>query len=331
MIHDEVKTSLDVYMWDVGHGLSMTFVSPYLRSTQSGHIINRRRVIQADAGINGKYGFYPIRHLVENRGLQTIDCLVISHVDQDHIDDLVSVDELTCNSRLSVLTLLRNRTYPTNMISEDPTQESDAKAAYRDLHINYQSEAYDPNLLKAGNFGGIEVKSGHLDYRDGLDSNNSSLIVSVEFGKTQFIIPGDIEGSAVLEMQATGKLPQPLNNAYRILIAPHHGRESADPGELLKIYQPAIVLASAKEEDEFTDSCFSSSDKVYGHPVINTDGSQTRHKFMATKGEAFHVEVDPTNDYFPKIKRFSYRQPSLSEIRAAAARQLLSDYYNPLR
>lgn len=304
MIHEENTYNLDLYIWDVGHGLSVTVVTPYI-GIASNFQINRRRVIQVDAGINGQYEFSPIKHLVEKRGLHTIDCLMISHVDRDHIDDLDTIDDLQQKEKLEIITLLRNKTFPTNLISDDQSQESPEKTFYRKLHSTYIFPVSGPNSLIPKNYGGLIINSCYLDYREGLDSNNSSLVVSISFGNTQIIIPGDIDGNSVLELKALGKLPNP-KDGYRILIAPHHGRESAEPVALVEHYRPSIVLASAKEEDEYTDNIFSSSNLVTGHPVFNSDGQMSMHKFNATKGEAFHINIDPNFGYLPIIKRVSY-------------------------
>lgn len=306
MIHIENTQNLDVYVWDVGHGLSVTCVTPYVPYANGGIPIQRRRVIQIDAGNNSQYNFSPVKHLTENRGLKIIDCLVISHVDQDHIADLADIDDLRRAGNLTIKTLLRNSTYPTALISADQTEETRPKTVYRELHSSYTSPAYDPDILTSMNFGGVSVVACYLDYREGLESNSCSVVTSVTFGNTQIIIPGDIEGDAVLELKALNKLPGRIGE-NRILIAPHHGRESADSSALLEHFAPKVVLASAMEEDEFTDGLFSSSQHISGHPIIYANGNSNQHKFMATKGEAFHINVNPSLNYFPLIKRVPYR------------------------
>lgn len=305
MIHQENTQNLDVYIWDVGHGLSVTCVTPYVLSANGGIPIQRRRVIQIDAGNNSQYNFSPIKHLCENRGLNTIDCLVLSHVDQDHIADLANVDDLRRSGNLTVKTLLRNKTYPTGLISEDPSEETRPKTVYRELHSSYSLPIYDPDTLTPMNFGGVSVVACYLDYRDGLESNNCSVVTSIAFGKTQIIVPGDIEGDAVTELKELGKLPGRIGE-NRILVAPHHGRESAGATALLEHFEPKIVLASAMEEDEFTDDLFSSSQHISGHQITYANGTSRPHKFMATKGEALHITVYPHLDFYPHIKRVPY-------------------------
>ncbi|MCL5073500.1 MAG: hypothetical protein M1308_21795 [Actinobacteria bacterium] len=304
----------DIYIWDVGHGLSVTVISPFINAA-SGYQIGRRRVVQIDAGSNFQTNFFPSKHLVNIKNLSVIDCLILTHPDKDHIDDLVNIDELMKLNKLKVLTLLRNRTIPINEISEDKTEETEAKSVYRKFHQRYTGEADQYQKLLPENFGGITFKTTYLDFKEGMNINNASVVVNIEFAGTHILIAGDLEADGAKELISLGKLLKPDENSYKILIAPHHGSETAEPVDLLNHFNPHIVLASVEEGNEHTDNIYSCKDYVKGFPIIKSDGIVERNcKFNGTKGEAIHIEIPASLNQIlgPTIKRISYKQPKQS-------------------
>lgn len=312
-------SNLDIFIWDVAHGLSITIITPFVRSA-SGIVINRRRVIQIDAGVNNEYNFRPIHHLVHKRGLQVIDWLILSHPDKDHIDELPEVLKMIVEGKLTVSCLFRNNSIPNSTISEVSAEETEAKTTYKHFNNTYNGVVEPHNALTPLNFGGLEIQNTFL-YHTGEQNehNNLSVVVSVKLGGVQLIIPGDLEEEGVDSLITLGWMPAAYPQSYRILVAPHHGSKEAKPASLLKFYKPHIVLASAEKDHEYTDPLYSSPDYVYGHPVINGSGSEEHHRFSATKGETIHIE---TYGHYPTIKRIPYGKPSLEAILMAAQRLL---------
>ena len=306
----ELSNNLDIYIWDVGHGLSITVVTPSVSESVGFASYSRRKVVQIDAGTNSDYDFSPIKHMVENRKLSVIDALVLTHPDLDHISDLANLTELVGQNKVQVKVLSRNRTIPHSAISEDPSKECEAKSVYKDLDLEYTNPLNDAERLSNNPnfFGGVNFDHTHLHYNEAdKEFNNASVVFTAQFNKFQILIPGDLEGSGAEELIKKRTLPSAIDGAWRILIAPHHGRESAEPAQLLEHFKPDIVLASAKEGDEYTDPRYCNSKHILGVGVIESDGrTVNQHKFRATKGEAFHITTDGQNK--PTIKRFVYKQ-----------------------
>lgn len=78
--------SLETKFWDVQHGCAC-----YLKTPNNRHIVY-------DLG-TGSYGaglkeFSPLRHLKDKLGVGRLDYVVISHPNLDHIDDILSFDDL---------------------------------------------------------------------------------------------------------------------------------------------------------------------------------------------------------------------------------------------
>lgn len=295
---------LDVYIWDVGHGLSVTIITPFVQQAM-GTPLNRRRVIQFDVGVNNKYNFSPILHLTNNRGLQIVDWLILSHPDQDHISDLPNILRLQQGSKLEVLNLMRNVTIPDAHISEDPFQESQPKTVYKHLNSSYVHQVAPANWLLPANFGGVEVGTIFLPYQGKNDFNNASIVASVKFGSIQLIIPGDLAEEGAASLIDTGQMVAPAMNCFRLLVAPHHGSDTAKPAKLLRYLKPHKVLASVEENHEFSDPLYSSPEYVYGHPITKSNGVEEVRRFTGTKGELIHLQ---TYGHYPNLKKQTYDQ-----------------------
>ncbi len=295
-------SALDIYIWDVGHGLSITIITPYVDNI-FGSPFKRRRVIQVDAGSNDPYGFSPIKHLVNNLGLSDIDHMFITHADQDHINDLPNAFQLVNEGKLNIHTFTRNRSVPDIILSEDPTKEKSAKTIYKHLNQTYIAPVPMEHLFLPQNFGGVEVNSTFLSFLEGKTLNNTSLVVEIKFGTTQFIIPGDLEEEGAALLIDSGRMFIRDMNRYRILVAPHHGSSTAKPAKLLGHLHPHKVLASVEENHELTDPLYSSPDYVLGHEIELFNGEKVIRRFTGTKGQLIHLK---TYGHIPMLKKISY-------------------------
>ncbi len=275
-------------LWDVGQGLSSTVFTPEVTSIGD-KVFNRRRVVQIDAGHNSETDFSPITHIVKSFNYDVIDNLVLTHPDLDHISDLPNLDELVKNNELKVSTLLRNRSFPKQVVSEEENKESQAKTVYKNLDERYTADCAVWNRLSIpDNFGGIKFDYDYLDYSDDSDINDCSILMEVQYGVLKIIIPGDITSAGFNQLVEQEKVSASSEEDIVFLVAPHHGKESADPKDILGFYKPDLVLASAASGDENTDSIYS-SDLVTGYPVEGQSGDS---KFITTKrGSAIMIRM----------------------------------------
>lgn len=283
------STNLDIILWDVEHGLSVTIITPYVANA-SNMPINRRRVIQFDLGSNLTNNFSPISYL-SNKGLSTIDCLVVSHPDKDHINDFLSLHSLVGQGKLSVLTLLRNRTIPTHTISENQAIEEDQKKIFRHYDNKYNASCPTWHALSPFNFGGVSFYSAMVSYYDGIKSNDLSVLLLIQFGGMQIIIPGDLEDTGFNYLKSMNRMPSLSSSMKRFFVAPHHGSKTVKPANMLNHFNPHIVLASVERGNEYTDSLYSSEAYVEGYPVISSDGQVSTSKFCGTKGNSLHIQA----------------------------------------
>ena len=109
-------------------------------------------------------------------------------------------------------------------------------------------------------------------------SNNSSLIVSVFYGKTRWLFMGDAEGARLSEWLAENADTQ-METTYDFLKVPHHGKYQRKLGDLVVATWPkyAVITSSDDEpEDDVTSVYLRTDAKLYltrrGAVLFSTDG-----------------------------------------------------------
>jgi competence protein ComEC len=82
---------------------------------------------------------------------------------------------------------------------------------------------------------------------DQQDRNNGSLVVKAAFGKTAFLLTGDIMADAESNLlrRTDGNL------ASTVLLAPHHGSKSSNTPGLIQAVRPQTVVISAGAGNRF--------------------------------------------------------------------------------
>lgn len=281
--------NLQVFIWDVGHGLSVSIFTPDVVMSP---VELRRRWIQFDANNNTETNFSPIAHIYD-RGFRTMDYLIISHPDQDHIGDLPALQYLRESDydKLRLRILSRNRTLPSGAISENPENEVQAKTDYRKLDTEYiYPNILDIDQLTAVNFGGVVANSAYNDYSEEFEINDCSLLYSIEFDNLFLVLPGDMTSYGFTKLVEENKIATPSDSQNVILIAPHHGSETVEAEAFLQFYKPKIVLASAGNQDTNSDQIYSSN-LVQGYPVV---GEPNLRKYLTTKhNNAILIDITP--------------------------------------
>ena len=92
---------------------------------------------------------------------------------------------------------------------------------------------------RSGRVGEVAYQVLHPQAGKQVESDNaSSLCLLLEFAGKRILLPGDLEGSGLLDL--TQLPPRPCH----VLMAPHHGSLTLDPSELLVWCQPQLVIIS---------------------------------------------------------------------------------------
>lgn len=177
---------------------------------------------------------------LRNNGVFSLDAMIVSHPDSDHIGGLITVLEAT---DITIDTVIYNG-YP-----------GDTQTWY-DFATAVENEGL---TLITAQFPG-EIHWGTttayiLNPISGLihpDTNAASLVLLLDHDEVDTLFTGDIDGSVEAEIIARGT---PI--AADLLKVPHHGSDTGTSIELLNAVQPQ-------------DSMISVGPNPYGHPGMET-------------------------------------------------------------
>lgn len=203
---------------------------------------------------------------LETEDIQTLDYLVITHFDKDHVGGADKILET-----VEVQEVL------------EPDYESDSK----------QTEQYKEAMAAKGitpekvtdttdvPFAGADCTvypPRQEDYEE--EDNDFSLVLSVTFGEERFLFAGDCEKERLSELMAE----EDLNLRHQVLKVPHHGREEKNSDKFLLAVSPEAAVITCSEEEapdrEILDLLAQLGAEVYltsdGTVTCVTDGSALR-------------------------------------------------------
>lgn len=166
--------------------------------------------------------------------IRTIDIMVLSHPNSDHLNGLLFVAE-----HFKVGQLWANG------------QAQDTAAYDRFRRIVTQRAIVAPEfkaLARRHDFGPVQVQilwppenfQQYINTHPFDDPNNNSIVLRVVAGDVAMVLPGDIEGAAerALVSQKGRELKSDL------LVAPHHGSRTSSTERFLQVLQPQTVIIS---------------------------------------------------------------------------------------
>jgi competence protein ComEC len=226
---------------------------------------------------------------------RTLDVMVLTHPDTDHVTGLVGVLER----------------YQVDMvIFRDLEIDSDVYAHWKRLLESegadiYQGEAGLHLVLDRG----LEMMVLHpgadlVDLREE-NTNNHSIVTRLTYGAVSVLLPGDIEAEVerqLVEAHGTGPVPfvpgpkgqgRPVQGdaslRSTVLKAAHHGSCTSTTEGFLEAVDPEIVVISVGEENDFGHPCAEVLQRLAELSVYRTDVHGTVE--VITDGAQVWVEV----------------------------------------
>jgi beta-lactamase superfamily II metal-dependent hydrolase len=187
-----------------------------------------------DCGHDDEIGFRPSSYL-RSLGYRSIQHLVISNFDQDHVSD---IPNLIAEFRIDVL--FRNRSISGPDLTRLKLKGgplSNAMNATIGLHGRY---VHPPPTTA---FPGIEFETFCNRYPDFTDTNNLSVVSFVHTSRFSIVLPGDLEAAGWRALLKNRDFVQHLARV-NIFVASHHGRENGFCNEVFDICRPAVILIS---------------------------------------------------------------------------------------
>lgn len=192
--------------------------------------VTEEGTVLVDCGLKG-FG-ETILETLEAQGIDTIDVLILTHFDKDHIGGAAAVLE-----GVAVGTVYQS----------NAPKDSSAYAAYC---AALEAAGLTPITLRAATsftLGGVTFTLDAPDQESYTESpsNNASLILSVEHGANRLLFTGDAESARLEEFLRRN------HYTYTLLKLPHHGAWDSQTDDLIASTKPQYALiTSSKEEPE---------------------------------------------------------------------------------
>lgn len=213
-------------------------------------------------------------------GISTIDTLVLTHPDADHVG---GCDELLADVQVE------NVVRPGLPKDTDAWNECEAAINNGGAEV-WTDSAIDPDdHLNVTRYANVEVL--HLD-DSASDANEGSVVLQVTYGSTDFLLAGDIGCSTENDIVASG-----LAEDVEILKVAHHGSKYSTCNDWLDATQPETGVISVGNNN-------------YGHPATETLDRLSSHNVnvfrtdengdvtVRTNGQGYDVvpETETTQD-----------------------------------
>lgn len=223
------KKKLEVTFLDIGQGDSVFISTPGGKNIL---IDGGKRAIPPYSKFDaGKEVILPF---LKNKGVKRIDTLIATHPDVDHIGGLLAV----LDSDIQIDKVLDCGYKHTSHTYQDFLKKIERRR---------ETKYYQPRAGQVLNWGNeikVQVLSPAHLFRD---SNNSSIVVKLEFGDISFLLTGDAE------KEAEGEMVSRYGNRLKstVLKASHHGSRTGSSLDFLKMVRPQVAVISCGRKNKF--------------------------------------------------------------------------------
>ena len=207
-----------------------------------------------------------ILQYLKNNNITKLDYLIITHFDKDHVGSASSIID---NIEID------------NVLQSNCPKESE----YYDNYINSLNEKGITAQTISGDIsftlGEMSiVVNGPETLYDNNESNNSSLIISLNYGNTNYLFTGDAQNDRITDYLSTH------NSTYDFIKVPYHGHYQKKLQKLLETTKPnygVITCSNEEPEDEETISILNDLNIKYyltrnGSITVLSDGNEIKIK-----------------------------------------------------
>ncbi len=179
-----------------------------------------------------------IARYLTQKGINTLDLVIITHFDKDHIGGFPPLAE-----RVSIKKVVEPQ------YAEDSEAYNNYKSALKDIQII----TAEKNITLKADDAAFEIYSSDTDFEN---KNNRSLITSVSHGDNNFLFMGDALNERCMEF-----IQNDIANAYDVIKLPHHGIYFEGEDIFLKKLSPktAVITDSADTDTEKTNELLKNS------------------------------------------------------------------------
>lgn len=232
----------------------LTVLCPNLGKADSFLLLSGSGALLIDTGEDAA----PVLALLEEQGVRSLDALVLSHFDKDHIGGAAAVLE-----RVSVKTLYRTA------FEEDSEPYAALMGALERSDTEVVTVTDTLRVTAAGTTLTLWPPLEAAYEKD--EDNNASLIASVEAEDTALLFTGDALKPRIqefLDRQYDG-------TAYQFLKVPHHGRETKPTALLLDAFHPQYALITSSYAEPESEKLLRRLEKQEVEALLTRQGAVT--------------------------------------------------------
>lgn len=241
---------------------------------------------------------------LKGHGVSTIDYLISSHYDSDHVAGLIG-----CLNAFDVR----------NVISSDYVHDSKTYESFVGTVSQKGLTMQHPSVGTEFSFGTGSFTILAPESISQEDSNNNSVAIKLTNGKNSFIFTGDAESRSEEEMCRSG-----IELSCDVLVPGHHGSATATSWDFLQAAVPEYAVISCGSGNSYGHPDKDTMDKLQAMEiqVYRTDLQGTI--VAVSDGTAISWDQEPCNDYTPGNSSDTGTQPAESsqgedETKEAAA------------
>ncbi|OPZ08380.1 MAG: ComEC family competence protein [candidate division BRC1 bacterium ADurb.BinA292] len=215
---------LDLFILDVGQGDAAVVRFP------NGKLM----VIDAGRQPPADQGRLVVAPFLRTLGADRIDCLVLTHADADHIGGApYLLDHFPIEAILEGPDLSDSTTFEDYRARREPLRDRVIRARW------------------GASLKGFEPVAIHLlGPVPGLNDNDASVVLLIDFDDVEILLPGDLEQAGERAVIEAG-----LSRDVEVVKLGHHGSRTSTSEALLEAFQPELALISVGRNNR------------YGHPA----------------------------------------------------------------
>lgn len=211
---------LQVNFLDVGQGASQLIITP------SG------KTMLIDGGNNDQQE--KMVQYLKHYGIKRLDIVIATHPDADHIGGLIAAIKYADVGKIYMPKVQNNTKTFENLLRVIKNKGLKITTAKAGLSLDLEDKL-DINMIAPN--------------QNGLDNNNMSAVVRIQYGQTSFLLTGDAGSESEQAMLASG-----VNLASDVLLVGHHGSKSSTTTQFLQKIKPKYAVIQVGENK-------------YGHPT----------------------------------------------------------------
>ncbi|MDL1962965.1 MAG: MBL fold metallo-hydrolase, partial [Deltaproteobacteria bacterium] len=226
--------------------------------------------------------------LLWRKKIKTIDTLILSHPNSDHLNGLLYIAE-----NFTVKRVWAN--YDTaDTVGYRKFMEIIKK---KGIHLPEFKDIARTHIINGAQLKLLYPTDDYMDNnKKRLNLNNNSLVIKVKFGSKSFLFPGDIMAEAEKELVVISGEDLSSN----VLIAPHHGSKTSSSECFIDFVNPEIVIFSSgwKNRYRFPHQSVLKKYRDRGCRILRTDS----HGAVTIYSDGKSLEV------LPAITAYSIQQ-----------------------